>query len=185
MSELASVMCEVDWKLLLEFVRASMPLLAGVAVALLAVRGFREQKAIERRCDWCEKVHRQLTRTSTLFLRAAVGPPEEQVTRRDEALNAGMELAGLADEGWMYAAQPGFEAVQRLFEGMAQAHVEVYRTGRVSAELAERVSTLCLMTSSEIALELRRELRLRMPKARTGVTRTVRIPDASGPEERR
>lgn len=167
--------CAVNWPLVLEFLteipKAFAAPLTAVVVAWFAVRGFRRQKAIERRVDWYEKMHRSLAGTANAYALAAY-MDDSKDARNAAAQAASNELAFLCTGGFMYADQRGFEAMQRLYEGMAHLQVGV-GIGPIAPSTADAVGDMCNRAADVLAQEFRKELRLDEVTPRAGVTQTV------------
>lgn len=166
----------VDWQLVLEFAKVLAAPLAAIIVARQAISSFRKQKLIERRLDWYGSIHRKLGAVGRAFARAGGINDAKQREREEDAYRAGQELAEMTDEAWLYAEQSGFEAIQRLTEGMASAYVA--RTeGRISfAHMAEQVTNLSRLVSNALANEMRKELRVSPVRPVLGITKTVTPP---------
>ena len=159
-----------DWHLILEFTKALAgpvaTLTGALVVARLALSNFRAQKAIERRLDWHEKVHRALHATADASPRAAVAQKLQDpstgalwATAHSEARRLG-ELCG---ECWLYARQSGFAAIDKLQRELGKAHMDSKADPH---KLAERVNAVCMTAASQLSTDLRGALWLRPARLR-------------------
>ena len=167
----------IDWPLVLEFTKVLAAPLAAIIVARQAIKSFRHQKRIERRLEWYERIHRKLGMVGRSFARAGAIQDAKRIEREEAAYRAGQELAEVADDAWLYAEQSGFEAVQRLSEGMTSAYVDRVK-GKISfSEMADRVAQLSSVTANSLANEARKELGAALVKPAPGVTKTIAFTD--------
>lgn len=168
-------LCVVDWPLVVEFLKAVLGPVTVVVVATLAIRNFRAQKLIERRLDWYEKTYRALGRTGPLFAFEARVEPSRRDDYVQRADKAAQELAELMTEGWLYARQSGFEALQRAHEDIARILSTSKRP--MPVEAADEIGDVCNILAIALAKEMRNELKAGDVSPIPGVTKTTR-PDS-------
>jgi hypothetical protein len=157
-------MCAVDWQLVLDYVKALAgplaTLIGAIVVTRLALANFRSQKAIERRLDWHERMHRSLHATADLYMRAALAgriPGNDAGEAWRRAYDESKKLGEVCGECWLYASQSGFAAVDELQQAMRDAHVEA---GTRPDELATRVESTCMLAASRLSDDIRKDLRM-------------------------
>ena len=68
---------------------------------------------------------------------------DKQSDRVRDANDAIRELTIVADQGWMYAEQSGFDALQLMAERLAAAHVRLANEG-LTTDLADTVAAILL-----------------------------------------
>jgi hypothetical protein len=160
-------MCVIDWTLILRFVDATAGPAAGVVAvwlaARLAVAGFKSQKAIERRLDWYERMHRAIAQTKLWYARSAV--PEESITQAEAAeIRNGThqslyELMAVSAEAAIYAQQAGSDAVANMRFTLGDIEEEWEGKPSTVAKL-DRITALLQSTSDVLANEVRVEMKL-------------------------
>ena len=120
-------------------------------------------------------MHRQLSRVSNLYALASRTSTLLRSQRATEALAAVATLAELTSECWMYAAEQGFHATQRLSEEIARAHVESDAGIDIPIPLADRIIAACWQTANVLAEEVRRELDIPLVSPQAGITKTTKL----------
>lgn len=176
----------VNWQIALEYIKvlvAPIATLVGVVVvSFLGLRTFRRQKAIERRLEWYQQMHRLLGRVSTAYGHAALaakGPDAQRAKQRqDEALKLSDELAHVANEGWLFADQTAFAATQMLFARMARWH-QLLASNAITQQLADQVSNVCHETANALSSGMRVELGMGKVQALTPAQLEQRIGPAA------
>ena len=170
--------CAINWTTVLEFAKVLAAPCAAIVVARLAVSSFRRQKAIERRIDWYEKMHRLLGQTGVAFS-LAVQISDAQREKRYEFANESLkELSTLADEAWMYADREGFAATRVLSDTLTRILLGLGGKD-ATRQAAEQIGAVCFDTANALASELRKELKLgKLPRVTSTATTPGRRPAA-------
>lgn len=156
--------CVANWPLILEYAKVlAAPLgnlITASVIVWLGLRAFRKQKAIERRLDWYQAMHRHLGDLATTYnLAALVTDPGRAKHHTERAIHLSATLAGVSNECWLYADQASFEATQVFVHQMATTRQAADSRGSISPALAAQVTDLCHATANTLAAGMRRELR--------------------------
>jgi len=159
--------CQVDWPLILEYVKVlASPVATLGAVYLVARVGvdtFRRQKTIERRLDWYEQIHRKLGQTAYMYVQAAhnmaaKGPDAQK--RIDEATKSADELSALVSEAWLYSNQEGLDALHACVIGMNSMDFPALSDPTKAVAVANSIAELCTRTGSLLAKDIRSEMHM-------------------------
>ena len=157
--------CNIDWPLLLQFVKAlAGPAATVVAVGLVssqALRTFRGQKTIERRLDWYERLLRQIDHVVVALNAAGLRwkLAKDQAETKAAAGDFGKavdDLRDLFDSGFMYATATGLVEVKRLTDALHeflghQIPADDFSNYQVTIDVCNDVSTA-------LANDIRREM---------------------------
>ena len=157
-------MCNVDWHLVLEFLKVLAAPLAAVAIAGLGLRSYRAQKRFDRRSEWYQHLHGQLGKTADLFRWAgaahAAGQPDRAKKRMDEALAASLALSERMSEGFLFGLKSDLVALRRVGLEFERIHREIEMESHISDDLGTRAADACLSAANEVAAGYRKELGL-------------------------
>jgi hypothetical protein len=148
------------WHLVLEFVKA----LAGPTAAVLAVwiassralRGFRVQKALERRLDWYESMIQALAKAA-MKSSALTSPEGTELERRIEADRAITDAVLLSGAAEMYADAEGVRAM----DAFAVAAKLLEDDKQFTKDEAKAFLVSCAVAAGVLSEETRKDLRLR------------------------
>jgi hypothetical protein len=161
-----SPMCDIDWRLVLEYVKVLVAPIAAVVGAVLVSRlgldAFRRQKAFEFRVAWYAEAYRLLDRAAKAIMAATFYSDQsggEGRARFDRALEASTDLGDHLAQSFVYADQDAHQAVADLGQALQTILQRIETSKRISVQDGEDYGNACLLTSLKIAAGLRRDMR--------------------------
>jgi hypothetical protein len=132
--------------------------LIGIPLAAkLAISGFRKQKVIERRLDWYEKIHRDI---SSLKHELALATSGEPANLRE----AETRFVLTSSEAALYAELHAYQAVWALRRELEKLSQDSGKQG-ATLDRVMRTAQLTQNASDTIAIEIRRLMQMsKLPK---------------------
>jgi len=158
-------MCEIDWRLVLEYLKVLVPpaaaVLGAVLVSRLGLAAFRRQKAFERKVAWYEEAYRLLDRSAKAMMMATLYPDQshgEGELRLGQANEASVKLADHLGESFMYADQDAHQAVIDLTKNVLAIQKRISDAKHISEQDSKEYVHVVQLTSLKIAAGIRRDM---------------------------
>lgn len=155
----------IEWTLVVRAIESpAVGALVGLPLAAtLATWGFRRQKAIERRADWYERVHRDLVQLKSAHALANIPEGSLQVSDEHRLIRSVQEaqlaFISTSAEAALYAERRALTAVMTLRREL-EALAEDESRGSITEARVMRTVGMIQQASDEVADEFRSDMKM-------------------------